>query len=350
MSSSSIPRFSPTSYLRFLACNKSVSLRNDFPEVRVKTPQKALLGQIAHKVLEVASQPHQQINSENLVERFEELWKETEEPFFARYEEEWFPSPVAQIKSWKSYFKTKIAARGLIKARLESKDETKEYPEVRSDGTKVLTEEYIENVDLGIHGYLDRLIVFADGIHVYDYKFGQSDLDSPEYKIQLGIYSILASRKYGLPVRKAVVVAGAGREYNFDFEPGFLDNLLLGIAEAQQVISNKRAKANPSQTNCRFCSFKPVCIEFNQAAITSDNGIPLAISGEVLETHEGNQEYSTLTIRNESQVGPDIYQVSKVPSGYNFSAGDVVHVSGPMQFFSNSVVEAKANTIFWQLS
>lgn len=342
------PIFSPTSYIRFSACNKTFTLRSEYPSIRVKTPQKALLGQIAHKVLEKASKSHQDLNLDNFNSVFDELWKEIEQGYFARYVKEWFPNPVPPINSWKSYFKIKVAAKGLIRARLSGPKGEEPAFSVDVQEFRILLEEYIEDIELGIEGYVDRLVIFPDGIHVYDYKFGQSELDSPEYKIQLGLYSILASRKFGLPVKRAAVIAGGGSERAFQFQDGYLNDLQSGISEAQNVILENRPVARPSLKNCKFCSFKPVCEDFNHVRITSENGIPLVIRGEILDVVQSKVEFTTLTISDGAGETP--IQVSKVPSGYNFKEGQHVHISGPMQFFSQSVAEAKPNTIFWPLS
>lgn len=342
------PRFSPSSYIRFLACNKTFTLRSEYPSIRVKTPQKALLGQIAHKVVEKLSKIHQGLNLDNLNSVFDELWREVEQGYFDQYEKEWLPSPVPPINSWKSYFKIKVAAKGLIRARLSELKDGDSVLLFNVQGTRFLSEEYIEDVELGIEGYVDRLVIFPDAIYVYDYKFGQSELDSPEYKIQLGLYSILASRKFGLPVKKAAVIAGGGMEYVFQFQDGFLKDLQSGISKAQMVISENRPVARPSLKNCKFCSFKPVCEEFNQAGITSESGIPLVIRGKILDVVKLNQEFTSLTISD--GAGQASIQVSKVPSGYNFKEGQQIHISGPLQFFSTSAAEAKPNTIFWSLS
>ncbi len=313
----------------------------------MKTPQKALLGQIAHKVLEKSTEIHPNLNLDNLDSIFEEIWTEVEQYYFDRYVKEWLPSPVPQIKSWKSYFKIKVAAKGLIKNRLSISKDGVTVPPLDSQATRVLVEEYIDDVELGIQGYVDRLVIFPDAIHVYDYKFGQGDLDSPEYKLQLGLYSILAARKFGLPVKKAAVIAGGGREHAFQFQEGFLEELQAGVSDAQRVISENRPVAHPSLKNCKFCSFKPVCEDFNQAEITAENGIPLVIRGEILKVSKLNEEFVTLTVSDTKNSGQTLIQVSKVPSGYDFKEGQSVHISGPMQFFSQYVAEAKPNSIFW---
>lgn len=344
------PRFSPSSYIRFLACNKTFTLRSEFPNIRVKTPQKALLGQIAHKVLEKALKRHPNLNLENLDSAFDELWGEVEQSYFDRYVNEWLPSPVPQIKSWKSYFRIKVAAKGLIKIRLSSNKGGVPMPPIDSQDTRILVEEYIEDIELGIEGYVDRLVIFPDGIHVYDYKFGQGELDSPEYKIQLGIYSILAARKFGLPVKEAAVIAGGGLEHVFQFQEGFLEELQAGVSDAQRVVSENRPVAHPSLKNCKYCSFKPVCEDFNRAEISAENGIPLVIRGQILKVLKLNEEFETLTVSDTKNSGLTPIQVSKVPSGYNFKEGQTIHISGPMQFFSQSVAEAKPNSIFWTAS
>lgn len=343
-------KLSPSSYLRFLACNKTFSFRSEFPSIRIKTPQKAMLGQIAHKVLEQASRKYTEIDLDNLNSFFDEVWREVEEDYFDKYVKEWLPSPVPKIDSWKSYFKIKVAAKGLIKARISGANVEDAVRPLEVQGTRVLVEEYLEDGELGIEGYVDRMVVFPDGIHIYDYKFGQSELDSPEYKVQLGMYSLMASKRFGLPVKKAAVIAGGGAEHNFDFQDGYLTGLQLEISEAHKVISENRAIASPSLKNCKFCSFKPVCVDFNHAGITSENGIPLVIRGEILKVMNLSDEFMTVTISDNSNPGQAPIQVSKVPSGYDFKVGQSVHISGPMQFFSQSVAEAKPNTIFWSLS
>ena len=340
--------FSPTSYLRFLACNDSVNLRSVHKEIRVKTPQKALLGQIAHKVLDTASRDFSDIGIENWSEWFELTWREVEVEFLQAYEAEWSPSPVAPIVSWKAYFKTKSAAKSLIGSRFESSFKDSEFVYKTNAEVKVFTEKLISDDDLRVLGYVDRLVLFPDAAHVYDYKFGQSALDSPDYKIQLGIYSILTARKYGVPVKKASIIAGAGKEFTFDFESGFLSQLELDLESAIRKVDSGISKASPSLKNCRFCSFKPVCKDFNESGISAENGIPLVVKGVVTDVRELSPEYVAMRVTDETQSPSKIYDVTKVPVGYRLQIGDVVHVSGPMQFFSQTSLEFKANTILWR--
>jgi len=343
------PVLSPSSYIRFSACNKTLTLRSEYPGIRVKTPQKALLGQIAHKVLERASKlMHQNLNLGNINSEFNELWNQIEKEYFDRYVTEWTPNPVPPITSWRSYFKIKMAAKGIMKAQLSgSKNATPTL--LHSDHSmRTLLEEYVKDDELAIEGYIDRLVIFPDGIYIYDYKFGQSDLDSPEYKIQLGFYSILASRKFKLPVRKTSIIIGEGIEHAVEIQDSFLMDLQSDITEAQKTILENRANAKPSIKNCKFCSFKPVCEDFKLSGITLDNGIPLVVNGEILSIAKLGGEFATLTILDEASY--NAVQVSKVPSGFNFQEGQEVHISGPMQFFTQTVVEAKPNTIFWRSS
>ena len=340
--------FSPTSYLRFLGCNDSVTLRTLFDSIRVKTPQKALLGQIAHKVLERASINFQEFENVNWTEWFENTWKEVELEFFETYKLEWSPNPVAPIISWRAYFKTKSAAKGLIGSRLESKFQESEYSFKANPDVKVYSEKFIRDDGLRVLGYIDRLILFSDRALLYDYKFGQSSLDSPEYKIQLAIYSILVSRKYGVPVKEAAIIAGVGKEFKFNFQNEYLSQIESDLQSAIEIVDSGISKASPSLKNCRFCSFKPVCKSFNDSGITAENGIPLFVKGRVSEVRVLSSAYIAIKVVDEAQNPTKTYDVTKVPSGYGVQVGNVVHISGPMQFFSQSSLEFKANTIFWQ--
>lgn len=341
--------FSPTSYLRFLACNNSVTLRNLHQDIRVKTPQKALLGQIAHKVLERASIHFREFENQKWSDWFEIAWKDAETEFFEKYKSEWHPNPVAPLISWKSYFKTKNAARGLIGSSFASKIQESEFVHIANPNVKVYTEKLIVDESLSMLGYVDRLVLFSDRAHIYDYKFGQGALDSPEYKIQLGIYAILTSRKYGLPVKEAAVIAGTGKEFKFNFENGYLTQLEMNIQAAIKIVESGLSKASPSLGNCRFCSFKPVCKDFNASRITAENGIPLVVKGKVTAIRMISSEFTAISILDDSHIPSKSSDVAKVPVGYEVQIGDSVHISGPMHFFTQSNLEFKANTIFWRL-
>jgi predicted RecB family nuclease len=325
-----------------------VNLRNVHRQIQIKTPQKALLGQIAHKVLDDAAKNYPEIKIESWTAWFEQTWHDVESEFFKAYEAEWSPSPVAPIVSWKAYFKTKSAAKGLIGSRLESNFKDSEFANKANPGLKVFTEKLITNENLRVLGYVDRIVLFPDGAHVYDYKFGQSALDSPDYKIQLGIYSILTTREYGVPVTKAAVIAGAGKEFSFDFESGYLSDLESSLQIAIEKVDSGTSSASPSLKNCRFCSFKPVCKDFNESGISAENGIPLVVKGVVKDVRELSDQYMAMSVTDETQYPSRIYEVTKVPIGYAVQSGDVVHISGPMQFFSQTSLEFKANTIFWR--
>jgi len=341
--------FSPSSYLRFLSCNQSVALRTVHRDIKVKTPQKALLGQIAHKVLEIASESSHKIEQSHWNHWFETTWKEIESDYFEKYKLTWEPNPVAPINSWKSYFKTKIAAKGLVGSRIETKFKNSEYaPNVGGD-VQVYSEKFLSDENLRLHGYIDRLIVFPDHALVYDYKFGQSSLDSHEYKIQMGIYSILTTRNFGVKVQTASIIAGVGKEHAFNFQDSFLSDLEKDIARALEVIDGDSSEASPSLKNCRFCSFKPVCKDFNDSGITAENGIPLAVRGKVTMVKALTDQYVAIAMVDNSQIPAKSYDVSKVPVGHRVEIGDEIHLSGPMQFFSQASLEFKPNTILRRL-
>lgn len=341
--------FSPSSYLRFLSCNQSVALRTVHRDIKVKTPQKALLGQIAHKVLEIASKSSHKIEQTKWNDWFEKTWSEIESDYFKKYKIDWEPNPVAPIVSWKSYFKTKIAAKGLVGSRLETKFKNSEYALDVDGDVQVYSEKFLSEQNLRLNGYIDRLIVFPDHALIYDYKFGQSSLDSHEYKIQMGIYSILTTRNFSVKVQKASIIAGVGNEYVFNFNDNYLSDLEKDLVRALEVIDGGASVASPSLKHCKFCSFKPVCKDFNESGMTAENGIPLAVKGRVTMIKGLTKEYVAIVLEDTSKTPAQSYEVSKVPVGHQVEIGDLIHLSGPMQFFSQTSIEFKPNTILWRL-
>jgi hypothetical protein len=91
-----------------------------------------------------------------------------------------------------------------------------------------------------------------------------------------------------------------------------------------------------------------VCKDFNESGISAENGIPLVVKGAVKEVRELSDQFMAISIIDETQSPSRTYEVAKVPIGYEVQSGDMVHISGPMQFFSQTSLEFKANTIFWR--
>ena len=62
---------------------------------------------------------------------------------------------------------------------------------------KPQTELYLYSEKHGVHGYLDAVLEINGEIYILDYKTSSRDDFSDDYKLQLGIYSLMFNEKFG---------------------------------------------------------------------------------------------------------------------------------------------------------
>lgn len=295
---SPLRRIAPSRYGQLKAC----ALREVWTAANV-TPllsrnPSALLGNIAHKIIEEAGQGCFQ-NTLQVEERWQELTAIKNQEL----EQSWLENSLNSLDaSARMYGVLKI--RTLARANEMLSSSNKHAGGYISAGTKGGTgfELWVESNDKTVGGRIDAAQKSKDGIVLRDFKSGEV-LERPEgiaagqlgenHCIQLRLYAVLYFQTYNLwPVSLQVVpLTGAALEVSFTQEQCV--NLLEEASDTLRVNNSivlnglttaYYALANPSSENCKFCSYRPACPKYREGAEQSvKNSLPTDAFGQVLD-------------------------------------------------------------------
>jgi putative RecB family exonuclease len=113
-----------------------------------------------------------------------------------------------------------------------------------------------------VRGFIDAIEHAEDGVVVMDYKTSKNPVITPEYRLQLAIYSLLYQETHGTAPKKVGV-------YFLKDKAHFLnvDQELLDLAKREIEFVHKGTEGGdivdyPKTTdrgNCRWCEFSEVC-------------------------------------------------------------------------------------------
>ena len=143
----------------------------------------------------------------------------------------------------------------------------------KPDASKSLHEQWLQSNDGLVVGIADEIRFEGQGATIVDYKtgniFGQSIETEvlSEYKEQLKLYAALFHEEHGGWPYELIVVSLDGKSHQIDYE----ENECLTLLEESKsmlhrvnsiIEANEKAPlklASPSQTNCRYCLYRPIC-------------------------------------------------------------------------------------------
>jgi CRISPR/Cas system-associated exonuclease Cas4 (RecB family) len=147
-----------------------------------------------------------------------------------------------------------------------------------SNGVRFSSEKWFESKDKLIAGIIDLVIETENESEIIDFKTGaitQDVLDDEgeifsdikeEYKEQLKLYAYLYFETNGKFPTQLSLVDLAKQRFNIDFtesECNFIFEEAKELLKAtNESISSEKFIANPSQTNCRYCLYRPACSFF----------------------------------------------------------------------------------------
>ena len=314
-----ITKISPTLLTILKQCSLRAGLRQARAQQTTRSSTAALLGTIAHSVLEKAGSING--DEEDLRIQAEAIWDKTVE----QMEEDLQTSPLDKhllpISKWKKYYLQR------------------EYTICRCEeialshgisGIQVISSERrFDSTKDGFTGKPDLLLRRENGLVIIDYKSSElpDDSESRKEKIeswqqQISFYASIVKEKFG--------------EWPVDGEIRLLNKEVISVpidpqevnalsAEAQTLKEDYNAKvemgvphsklAQYSVDNCRFCEFKGSCDTFwreNPQPIpgTNDYGY---LSGEVLKLTGGaNNRYSIVIASEKSDGSSQEWQISNL--------------------------------------
>ena len=314
-----ITKISPTLLATLKQCQLKVGLRQAKAQRTTRSSKAALLGTIAHRVLEKARTVSK--DSEDFRTQAEVIWDKTA----AKIEMELQSSPLDRyllpIIRWQKYYRRRAQTIRRFEDIIASR---------RMSETQIVAiERKLDNVTNGFTGKPDLILRKENGLVIIDYKSTElsDDLENREDKIeswkqQILFYASLVKEEFG--------------EWPVDGEIRLLNKEVISIpidpqkvnalsAEAQTLKGDYNTKvemgvshsqlAQYSVDNCSFCEFKGSCDTFwkeNPQPIpgTDDYG---SLSGEVLKLSDGaNNRYAIVIASEKSDGSSQDWEVSNL--------------------------------------
>ena len=304
-----ITKISPTLFATLKQCQLRAGLRQVKAQRTTRSSRAALLGTVAHRVLEKAKMVSK--SSEDLRTQAETIWDKTVDEM----EKELQTLPLDQyllpITRWRKYYRRRAQTIRRFEEIVASQG--------MSETQVVARERKLDNVKNGFTGKPDLILRRENGLVIIDYKSTElpDDSEKREEKIeswqqQILFYASLVKEEFG--------------EWPVDGEIKLLNKDVISIpidpqkvkalsAEAQTLKEDYNAKvemgvphsklAQYSVDNCSFCEFKGSCNIFwkeNPQPIpgTDEYGY---LSGRVLKLAGGANNRYSIVIASEKSDG-----------------------------------------------
>lgn len=153
-------------------------------------------------------------------------------------------------------------------------------------GINFISEKWLESRDKLVGGRMDLIIEEADEIEIIDFKTGAITEDvfddngesylevKNEYQEQLKLYAYLYFDCNGKFPKQLSLVDLAKQKYNVEFTEeeckAVFEEAKGLLTETNKSIDTTTFKANPSETNCKFCLYRPAC-KFYLQFLTMEN-------------------------------------------------------------------------------
>ncbi len=121
-------------------------------------------------------------------------------------------------------------------------------------------EAYVKSAKLGIHGFIDELIIGENKSIIIEYKI---DTGKPTraQKLQLIAYAIAAEETYEIEVIKCILLKGsAKKQYSIIKTQELKIDLLNTLAQLRKVLENQRLPhSSASSAKCDQCEYLRYC-------------------------------------------------------------------------------------------
>lgn len=345
-------RLSASLYQRFQTCPKSAVFSIDHEAKAFSKPSlRAALGNVSHKLIEDSVRIPQDWKSDQIHDWFEVNWETFVEKQYAELVEKWAPNIVPKPQSWPGYFATRASAKTLViknSGLLPPKTSVPTNSSTTGDDSKgvslPLVERFLSSSDLGIVGKPDFVFLENDKATIYDYKFGNNQLDLDKHKLQMYFYYILVESVVNMKVGRLAIVASSNRVWEIPSDLKQIKDLENDIPRVLEALNSGKVMALPSTQNCKFCPFKSICEPFRKANIEIYPHRPMAIVGEVLQTKPVGENFQELSIKPERGPDQEEIKVFGIPREYGVRVGDTVFISDNLEFRDERLIGFSWNT------
>ncbi|HSU72879.1 MAG TPA: PD-(D/E)XK nuclease family protein [Candidatus Binatia bacterium] len=127
--------------------------------------------------------------------------------------------------------------------------------------TPVREKEYVSQY-YSVHGFIDAIEHAEDGVVVMDYKTSKNPVITPEYRLQLAIYSLLYQETHGAPPKKVGVYFLKDKAHFLNVDQDLLDLAKKEIELVHQGTTTENVVDYEKTTDkgaCRWCEFHELC-------------------------------------------------------------------------------------------
>lgn len=172
----------------------------------------------------------------------------------------------------------KLKNFGLKRVQLKKHLRSEPEQSINLDNTRFNSEKWLESKDNLIGGKVDLIIENGNYVEIIDFKTGaitQDYLDDEgetysdvkeEYKEQLKLYAYLHFENTGVFPAKLSLVDLAKQKFEVEFtesECKIISDEAKNLLNAtNECVRNNSFSANPTETNCKYCLFRPACSFF----------------------------------------------------------------------------------------
>lgn len=287
-----LKRISPSRFVALQECALREVWRAAKCEPLLPRSPRAIIGLIAHEMLELAvTGRFAGLNSAGV----EAVWLSKVQDAESKMNENWRERSLTPLSN-------SIRDLEVLKSRLLNQitpfTETASASERTGEHGKTATEVWIETPDHAIGGFVDSITSNHDKTTLRDFKSGlitsaDSETIKPEYRTQLELYCGVYFESTGRWPTEVEIVPSVGDPISIEVNP---DRCRLLVDQAKQllaVINDKVASstaestpsslANPSR-HCMRCEFRPNCAFYKASTVL--DGIeegPVDLFGEVTE-------------------------------------------------------------------
>ena len=282
-----LQRISPSQLSSLKKCRlRAVWASNRVPNSLPISPSSRL-GIVVHRIIEITEKCSMD------EEAFQKPWDQCVHEQEAQMDKSWFERHLVPLSITAHDFHLKRSQCFLLLQARDSVAQSK-----KPAASKSFHEQWLQSKDGLVVGKADEIRVGREGLTIIDYKtgnvFGQSTETEvlSEYKEQLKLYAALFHEEHGDWPHDLIVVSLDGKSHHISYEQNECLALLEesknmlrqvnGIIEANDKAPRKLA--SPSQTNCRYCLYRPICEPYFLARqVNSAEGWPNDAWGIVTE-------------------------------------------------------------------
>jgi len=321
-------------------------------KTRKQTNLSSALGNIAHKVLALAHQGEfNSIKNEDFGLTFKRIWDEIESQEYKKIESEWPNSVIPRPIRWPKYFAVKTSSMYLIENLIKLGEvwpsiEVLSEKRGRSEKPFPWVERFLASQNLKLKGIPDLVKKTSTGLEVIDYKTG-SVADANVFSMQLHIYLMLVNELSGEKVTKLLVRDFSLQETEVPIDDQMIKMIRNNVDKAEEYLITQNAPTEVSLENCRYCSFKGKCIDF-QNSKSLEPSEPIFLEGQILQIHsseDASRVSLQLEIRKAIPINfGGIIWISGLSFKPNLSNGDFVQISENLHLSDSLNVVGSWNT------